>query len=108
MSYEYRPNWGFDGLGLGPAQTGAPVFSWAQEIVHPGDRVRAVMVPMFPELWTGVDLGSRLTMYEGQRLCGRASVLWRTTTGWPVGEEDYGRFDAWTRPHSDGVESTIF
>jgi hypothetical protein len=95
--FEYRPNWGFDALGAPPAQSGAPVFSWEKSIVQPGDRVRAVIVPMFPGTWETVDIGSALTMYEGPQVCGHATVVWRTPITWPLAEEDRGRFDAWTK-----------
>lgn len=84
QSFQYRPNWGFDGLDHPREQAGAPVFTWSQSRVEPGDRVRAVIVPMFPASWAKVDVGSQLTMYEGLRACGHATVLWRTTTRWPV------------------------
>jgi hypothetical protein len=97
MSFQYRPNWGFQGLELPREQEGAPVFSWSQGRVEPGDRVRAVIVPMFPAIWTTVDAGTKLTMYEGGRVCGHATVVWRTKTIWPVPEEEYLRFDRWTK-----------
>lgn len=99
--FAYRPNWGFVALGSPPAQSGAPVFSWEKPIVQPGDRVRAVIVPMFPAVWDTVDVGSELTMYEGQRVCGHAAVVWRTNTTWPIPRDDYQRFDAWTKGKSE-------
>ncbi len=97
MSFQYRPNWGFQGLDLPREQVGSPVLSWSQDRVEPGDRVRAVIVPMFPASWTTVDVGTKLTMYEGPRVCGHATVVWRSTTIWPVPKEEYLRFDRWTK-----------
>lgn len=96
-AYEYRPNWGFEGLDHPREQAGAPVFSWSKGRVEPGDRVRAVIVPMYPAYWTTVDVGSKLTMYEGAHTCGHATVVWRTATIWPVPNDEYLRFDRWTR-----------
>jgi hypothetical protein len=97
MSFQYRPNWGFQGLDLPREQVGAPVLSWSQDRVEPGDRVRAVIVPMFPASWTTVDAGTKLTMYEGPRVCGHATVVWRSATMWPVPKEEYLRFDRWAK-----------
>ena len=99
---QYRPNWGFEALGDPPAQTGAPVVSWEKSLVNPGDRMRAVIVAMYPEYWGTVSAGAALSMYEGRRECGRATVVWRAPTDWPVSVEDYARFDRWSSTGVDG------
>jgi hypothetical protein len=94
---QYRPNWGFAGLDHPQEQTGAPVFAWSQDRIAPGDHVRAVIVPMYPQHWEGVDLGAQLTMYEGHRICGLATVVRRFVTRFPIPDVDIQGFQTWTK-----------
>lgn len=95
---EYRPNWGYHGLDHPREQAGAPVLVWGQDWVEPGDQVRAVIVPMYPEAWQHVAVGDELTMYEGHRVCGVARVIWRSNTdAWPISDSDLPRCRSWTR-----------
>ncbi len=102
----YRPNWGLPGM-TPPEQTGGPVLCFGRYPVHPGDRVRAVIIPMFPDrvpTWAAVAVGDVLPMYEGARVCGRGTVRWISQAQLPVSEHDHARFCEWTRggpePHA--------
>lgn len=89
----YRPNWGLPDWADG-AQTGAPVLAFDRVDVRPGETVRAVIVAMFPSHvpeWAQVVPGDGLRMYEGSRVCGRATVRWIELTTWPVSEVDQQR-----------------
>lgn len=70
--FTYRPNWGLPGWADGD-QTAGPVLGFSDMNVRPGERVRAIVVPLFidhvPE-WLDVQLGALLRMYEGSRVCG--------------------------------------
>lgn len=75
----YRPNWSMETPDP-HAQSGAPVVVINPAPLSPGDRARAVLLPLYPPHWAGVGPGSRLFMYEGARECGQAEVLdvWTT------------------------------
>ena len=78
----YRPNWGLPDWSPGE-QSGAPVLGFTSTDIHPGDSTLAVIVPLFAESvaeWWNVRTGQELRMYEGKRLCGRATVLWTDRT----------------------------
>jgi hypothetical protein len=47
VRFKYRPDWGLRGM-VPPEQAGAPVLGFDRTPVHPGDTVRAVIVPLFP------------------------------------------------------------
>lgn len=78
----------------------------------PGDRLRAVIVPMFPDEvagWRDLVAGDALVMYEGTRIYGRATVVWATEIGntapprgTPVmgnriSDDHLTRFESWAR-----------
>jgi hypothetical protein len=93
---EYRPNWGFRGLDHPHEQAGAPVLCWETDLVEPGDWVRVVIVPMYPAPWHDIHDGDDLVMYEGARVCGRATVIWRADdVRWPLEQPDVQRFRYW-------------
>ncbi|NTW38509.1 MAG: hypothetical protein HGA44_01265 [Cellulomonadaceae bacterium] len=95
--FAYRPNWGLPQMAP-PEQTGAPVLAFSAQHIHPGDQVRVVIVPPYPQMlpeWSRVVIGDVLPMYEGSRVCGHGRVLWRRDTYLPVPEPDERRFRAW-------------
>ncbi|MBX9246400.1 hypothetical protein ICW40_16520 [Actinotalea ferrariae] len=95
--WAYRPNWGLPQM-TAPEQTGAPVLAFSKDKVFPGDEVRAVIVPPFPQMvaaWSCVAIGDELPMYEGLRTCGHGRVLWRRDTVLPIPDHDRERFVAW-------------
>lgn len=109
VRFRYRPNWGLPGM-TPPDQTGAPVLAFSRSDVAPGDEVRVVIVPPFPEmvpLWAEVQPGTELPMYEGVRVCGVGRVLWRTTTEWPLPEADEERFRGWLSASPGDEDSPV-
>ena len=95
--FTYRPNWGLPHM-TGDDQTGALVLGFSKEDIRPGDQVRVVIVPPFPAMlveWSRVPVGAELRMYEGRRLCGRGTVLWKQDTQLPLPEQDEQRFRQW-------------
>ena len=100
--WQFRPNWGLPGM-LPPHQAAAPVLAFDQENIQPGDTVRAVIVPVFPETpeWAEVSAGTDLVMYEGLRVCGHARVLWQRTTMERVPPSDIDTYIRWL---SEGSE----
>ncbi len=95
----YRPNWGLPGM-TPPAQTGGPVQCFGHHPVLLGDTLRAVLIPMFPDEvpgWHDLRGGEVLPMYEGSRVCGRATVLWIRAVTLPLPEPDAARFAEWAR-----------
>ena len=107
----YRANWGLPGMEPGE-QAGGPVLCFGHLPVSPGDTVRAVIIPMFPEhvgSWWDLTVGDHLLLYEGSRVCGRACVAWAITTEsarsprgtavmqYRVTDDDLERFSAWAR-----------
>jgi hypothetical protein len=72
--FTYRPNW--SRTQPDPTrQSGAPLLCASPETVAPGKSCRAVIVPLHPPTWSGLDIGDRLYLYEGTRLRGEATVL---------------------------------
>jgi hypothetical protein len=73
---DYRPHW-----NTGATWTGAPVLSDARvmledrDALHPGEECIARLEPLFPEFWDQVRVGAALTMHEGSRELGHATVL---------------------------------
>lgn len=96
--YRYRPNWGLPEM-VPTDQTGAPVWHFSSDVVNPGDRVKAVIVvpyPMTVDDWNlQVDIGSRLPMYEGSRVCGVGTVLWKRSVEVPLNNVDRAEFSSW-------------
>jgi hypothetical protein len=79
-------------------QTGAPVLCFGTFPVELGSITRAVLVPAFPEMlpqWERVAVGDELRMYEGSRICGRATVWWIDRTTQRIADDDRARFCAW-------------
>ena len=88
-----------------PDQAGAPVLAFSGRDVEPGQVVRAVIVPLFPdtlEEWAGVRAGLTLPMYEGSRVCGLGEVLWVRPAGLPLSPADEARFCDWVQGPDDG------
>jgi hypothetical protein len=103
--FGYRPNWGLPGM-VAPEQTGAPVLCFSQDQIAPGQRIRVVIVPPFPELWPAwntVDVGAVLPLYEGARVCAVGAVLWTSPITQPLSPSDEDRFVAWVRSNRDRV-----
>ncbi|MCO8125850.1 hypothetical protein NHL50_01345 [Acidimicrobiia bacterium EGI L10123] len=76
----YRPNWGLPGM-TPPEQTGGPVLCFGHYPVSPGDRVRAVVVSMFPDRvpsWSDVRVGDVLPMYDCGGVADHQLLLART------------------------------
>lgn len=95
----YRPNWGLPGM-TPPEQTGAPVQCFGHFPVMLGDTLRAVLIPMFPEEvpgWHDLRGGEELPMYEGARVCGRATVVWIRAVTLPLPESDATRLAEWAK-----------
>lgn len=102
VKYSYRPNWRLPGMTDG--QVGAFVLHLAATPLAPGETARAVIVPLAPvsmPLWEQVQVGDELRMFEGGRLCGIATVSWRTTTERPPHQQDEERFVAWAEGAAD-------
>ena len=82
----------------GTDQTGAPVLAFSRSNIEPGDVVRLVIVPPFPEMldqWANVEPGADLRMFEGSRICGVGRVLWRREAELPLAPHDEDRYRAW-------------
>jgi hypothetical protein len=82
-----------------PEQSGAPVLAFSRDVVLPGESVHAVIVTLFPEMvaqWDReVTPGVSLPMYEGARVCGHGTVIWRADILMPLAEHDEQRFLQW-------------
>lgn len=97
--FDYRPNWGLPWMSHAE-QTGAPVLCFESFPVQLAVTVRAVLVPLYPQMlpeWKRVAVGDELRMYEGARVCGIATVEWIAPTDNRVSEDDRARFCAWAR-----------
>jgi len=96
--WPYRPNWGLPSMAP-TEQSGAPVLAFSRDVVLPGESVHAVIVTLFPDMVARWDLEVVprvvLPMYEGARVCGHGTVLWRTAITLPLGEPDKQRFLRW-------------
>ncbi len=96
--WAFRPNWGLPSM-TPPAQTGAPVLAFSRDTVLPGESVYAVIATPFPELvdqWRlEVEPGVELAMYEGARIYGHATVIWRTDITLPLGQHEEHRLMRW-------------
>jgi hypothetical protein len=102
--FKYRPNWGLPGWAEGE-QTAAPVLGFSRIDIHPGEAVRAVLVPLFPEhvpAWRDVGPADELRMYEGARICGRATVVWVEPATWFMPDDQQERFTQWLKPPISG------
>ncbi len=97
-TWGYRPNWGLPSM-TPPDQSGAPVLAFSRDRVGPGESVHAVIVTVLPETvdqWNlEVEPGVVLPMYEGARVCGHGTVLWREHITLPLNEADERRFLGW-------------
>jgi hypothetical protein len=97
-TWVYRPNWGLPSM-TPPDQSGAPVFAFSRDRFGPGESTHAVIVTLFPEMvdrWNlEVEPGAVLPMYEGARVCGHGTVLWRDHIRLPLVEADEQRFLRW-------------
>ncbi|WP_152365250.1 hypothetical protein [Microlunatus speluncae] len=97
--FRYRPNWCLAGM-TPPDQTGAPVFGFDREVIHPGGHpAKAVIVVPFAEqvpLWRDrAPAGAQLVLYEGPRRHGVARVIWQAPAHWPVGDDEAPTFAGW-------------
>lgn len=97
-SWVYRPNWGLPSMAP-PEQSGAPVLGFSRDRVNPGEQVHAVIVTVFPGMVEQWDLevtpGVILPMYEGARVCGHGTVLWRSATTLPLPSTEKQRLLSW-------------
>ena len=106
VRFRYRPNWGLPGMEP-PEQSGAPVLAFSKETTEPGDEVRAVIVPLFPQMlgeWRKVRVGDVLPMYEGHRVCGHGRVMWVRALPEGIREQDETTFRHWVSGPSDVLE----
>jgi hypothetical protein len=98
LRWTYRPNWGLPSM-IPPEQSGAPVLAFSRDRVLPGESVHAVIVTLFPamvEQWNlEVEPGVVLPMYEGARVCGHGTVIWRRGITLPLAEHEEQRFLSW-------------
>lgn len=82
-----------------PDQSGAPVLAFSRDQVLPGESVYAVITTLVPEMvdqWgLEVEADVVLPMYEGSRVCGHGTVIWRTNITLPLDERDEQRFLSW-------------
>jgi hypothetical protein len=96
--WTYRPNWGLPGM-IPPNQSGAPVLAFSRDRVLPGESVHAVIATLVPEMmdhWNlEVEPGVVLPMYEGLRVCGHGTVIWRTNITLPLDEREEQRLLSW-------------
>jgi hypothetical protein len=95
--FTYRPNWGLPGWPDGE-QTAGPVLGFSRTNVHPGEKVRAIVVPLFVEHypeWRDVAPGDVLRMYEGSRVCGLGHVRWVEAATWYMPDDEQERLVAW-------------
>ncbi len=97
-TWVYRPNWGLPSM-IPPDQSGAPVLAFSRDRVGPGESAHAVIVTLFPAMvdqWNlEVEPGVVLPMYEGARVCGHGTVLWREHVTLPLNEADEHRYLSW-------------
>ena len=102
----YRPNWGLPSM-TPPEQSGAPVFAFLRDRVGPGESAHAVIVTLFPEMvdqWNlEVEQGVVLPMYEGARVRGYGTVLWREHKTLPLNEAYEHRFFGWLRNPTEPI-----
>lgn len=101
--FRYRPNWGLPGMS-GTDQVGAFVLWLSPFPLGRGHTAGAAIVPLDPgslPLWKQVHVGDELRMFEGPRVCGRATVDKVWVTAVPLPEADSGRFIEWVDA-SDG------
>jgi hypothetical protein len=90
-----------------PDQSGAPVLAFSRENIAPGEDVRLVIVPPFPQMvseWSHVQVGDELPMYEGAQVCGHGRILWRRETSLPLTTDDETRFRDWVQGPDDVSE----
>jgi len=96
--WTYRPSWGLPSM-IPPDQSGAPVLAFSRDKVLPGEIVHAVIATLFPEMVTQWDLevepGVVLPMYEGARVCGHGTVIWRADITLPLDHREEQRFLRW-------------
>lgn len=103
--FTYRPNWGLPSMTPPHEQSGAPVLAFSRDVVLPGQSVYAVVVPPFPEMVDRWDLevqpGVVLPMYEGARVCGHGTVIWRRNITLPLDRAEEQRLRTWlARPET--------
>lgn len=96
--WTYRPNWGLPST-TPPDQSGAPVLAFSRDRVLPGESVHAVIATVDPEMVEQSNLevqpGVVLPMYEGARVCGHGTVIWRKDITLPLDESEERRFLSW-------------
>ena len=101
--FKYRPNWGLPGWADGD-QTAGPVLGFSHVNIQPGEDVRAVVVPLFPErvtAWREVEPRDTLRMYEGSRICGRGIVCWVEPATWHMADDEQEHFAQWLSGSED-------
>jgi hypothetical protein len=92
--FEYRADWHLPAMEP-DTQAGAPVVCFGRTPIGPGERTRAVIVPLLVDVWRQVQPGDELQMCEGRRVCGHATVVWVAPTTLPLSDVDEQRFRRW-------------
>jgi hypothetical protein len=97
--FRYRPGWRLPEMAP-PDQTGAPVFGFDREVIHPGGGpAKAVIVVPFTNqvtLWQDqASPGAQLALHDGPHRHGVARVLWQAPAHWPVTDDEASTFRAW-------------
>jgi hypothetical protein len=96
----HRPRWGLASRrpGVRPA---VPVLAFSRSASLSAELDYAVIVPIHPEGGPRRDYevlpGVVLPLYEGSRVCGHGTVLWRAETKLPLPDHDQRRFLAWLK-----------
>ena len=75
------------------------MLAFSRDEVFPGEKVHAVIATLVPGMvdqWNlEVEPGVVLPMYEGARVCGHGTVIWRTDIMLPLDEGNEQRFRRW-------------
>ena len=96
FEFQYRPNWCLPGMTPPEEQSGAMVYGFSRQDIHPGTTCRAVIVQLVPATldWQRVHVGLTLPCYEGHRVVAHGRILWREDVE-NITDEDKARWLAW-------------
>jgi Domain of unknown function (DUF5063) len=71
----YRPDWDLGTTWLGqPSMTGGKVTLEGVQELAPGDEADVLLTPRAEEGWCGAELGAEISMHEGSRVVGYATL----------------------------------